>query len=189
MRIFPHRPRQSQLVLLLVLVTMLVPMVGGAGEFKISRYIEPNQMSNLFTRHVRKGIIKRIGLTEVQLYQVRDAIDPHRETLLAQLTEFKDARIEVVFAVAEEPFDPERVKKAHASAAAAELELTLTAGAILNELRPILTKNQMQEVGEMMEEVRQASENRFTDFSEKLAAGELLGLKAADPVPSPEEKP
>ena len=179
MRVFPDRPRQSQLILLLFLVLMLVPMVGGAREFKISRYIEPNQMSNLFTRHVRKGLIKRIGLTEAQLYQIRDAINPHREDLLAQLTEFKDARIEVVYAVAGEPFDPERVKKAHASAAAAELELTLTAGAILNELRPIFTKDQTREVGEMMEEIRQASENRFTDFSEKLAAGELLGLKAA----------
>jgi hypothetical protein len=187
--VFPGRPRQGQLVLLLVLVMMLVPMVGGAGEFKISRYIEPNQMSNLLTRHVRKGIIKRIGLSDAQLYRIRDAVNPHRETLLAQLTEFKDARIDVVYAVAEEPFDPERVKKAHASAAATELELTLTAGAILNELRPILTKDQMREVGEMMEEIRQASDNRFADFSEKLEAGELLGLKAADPVPSPKEKP
>ena len=186
MSVFSGRFR---LVLLLVLVTMLVPMDGAAGEFKISRYIEPNQMSNLFTRHVRKGIIKRIGFTDAQLYQIRDAIDPYREDLLDQLTEFKDARIEMVYAVAEEPFDPERVKKAHASAAAAELELTLTAGTILNELRPILTEEQMREVGEMMEEVRQASENRFADFSEKLAAGELMGLKPAATAHSPEEKP
>ena len=70
---------------------MLVPMVGVAGEFKISRYIEPNQMSNILTRHVRKGIIKRIGLSDAQLYQIREAVNPHREDLLAQLTEFKDA--------------------------------------------------------------------------------------------------
>jgi Spy/CpxP family protein refolding chaperone len=169
-----HRP-----VLWLLVLLTLVPQTAGAREFKLSRYIEPNQMSKLFTRHVRKGIIKRIGLTDAQLHQVRDAVDPYREKLLAQLTEFKDARVGLVYAVAEEPFDSERVATAHASAASAELELTLTAGAILNELRPILTKDQMREVGEMMEEIREASEIRFTDFSEKLAAGELLGLKPA----------
>lgn len=105
--------RQRQLILLLFLVLMIVPMVGGAGEFKISRYIEPNQMSNLFTRHVRKKIIKRIGLT----------------------------------------------------------------------------KDQMREVGEMMEEVRQASENRIADFSARLAAGELLGLQPTAPEPSSLKSP
>jgi len=181
----PGRVRWRRYGVFLILVLMLGAMDAGAREFKISRYIEPNQMSNLFTRHVRKGIIKRIGLTEAQLYRIRSAIDPHREKLLAQLTELKDSRIELVYAVAEEPFDPKRVRTAHALAAAAEVELTLTVGVVLRDLRPILTKDQLREVGEMMEETREASELRFADFAEQLAAGELLGLKAAPAAPSP----
>ena len=77
-----------------MLVLLLAPTLGSAGEFRISRHIEPNQMSNLLTRHVRKGIIKRVGLTEAQLHEIRDTIDPHREKLLVQITEFKDARID-----------------------------------------------------------------------------------------------
>jgi Spy/CpxP family protein refolding chaperone len=181
---FSSQPRQRSLVLLLALGLLLAPTLTGAREFKISRYIEPNQMSNLFTRHVRKGIIKRIGLTEAQLYRIRDAIDPHRKKLLSQMTELKDARIDLVYAVADEPFNPERVRTAHALAAAAEIELTLTVGVVIRELRPILTKEQLREMGEMMEEIREASELRFVDFSEQLAEGELLGLEAASTSPS-----
>ena len=57
----------------------------------------------------------------------------------------------------------------------------------MNELRPILTKDQLLEVGEMTEEILQASELRFGDFSEKLAAGELLGLKEKS-KPAPGKK-
>jgi hypothetical protein len=88
-----RHPGISARALALVFVFSQAPVLGTAGEFKISRYIEPNQMSNLLTRHVRKGIIKRIGLSDAQLGQIRDAIDPHREKLLGQITEVKDARI------------------------------------------------------------------------------------------------
>jgi hypothetical protein len=162
-------------------VLLSAPILGSAGEFKISRYIEPNQMSNLFTRHVRKGIIKRIGFTEAQLYEIRDAIDPHREKLLTQITELKDARIDLVEAVAGEPFDPDRVRSTYTDAMSKELDLMLTIGHVVGEIRPILTEDQLREVGEMMEEVRESSEIRFADFAEKLAAGELLGLKGEAP--------
>ena len=162
----------------LVLALILTATAAAAGEFKIGRYIEPNQMSNLFTRHVRKGIIKRVGLSNRQLHRVRDAMDPYRETLLAQITDLKDARFELVRVVTAEPFDPKRVRSAHLVAFEAELQLTLTVGVVIGKLRPILTEEQLQEVGEMMEEVRVASEIRFADFSEQLSEGELLGLKA-----------
>jgi len=163
--------------LALIFIFLLAPIPGSAGEFKISRYIEPNQMSNLFTRHVRKGIIKRIGLTEAQLYEIRDAIDPHRKRFLAEITELKDARIDLVEAVTGDPFDSDRVRSTYVTAMSKELDLMLTIGHVVGEIRPILTEDQLREVGEMMEEVREASELRFADFAEKLAAGELLGLK------------
>jgi hypothetical protein len=171
------RSRKIPPILATLLVLSLTPTLGSAGEFKISRYIEPNQVSNLFTRHVRKGIIKRIGLSEAQLFEIREVVDPHREELLDQVTELKDARIELVEAIAEETFDPDRVRSVHATAMSKELELMLTIGVIVGEVRPILTEEQLREVAEMMEEVRESSEVRFEDFAAKMMAGELLGLK------------
>jgi Spy/CpxP family protein refolding chaperone len=175
-----HHDRRLRIVWVipLVLVLILSSVPTASGEFKISRYIEPSQVSNLFTRHVRKGIIKRIGLTDAQLYEIRDAIDPYREKLLVQTTKLKDARITLFEAVAGDPFDPDLVRAAYAEAMAKELDLMLTVGAVLRDLRPVLTDEQIQEAAEMLEEIRAASEVRFVDFSEKLAAGELLGLKA-----------
>ena len=115
--------------------------------------------------------------SEEQLYEIRGTIDPHREQLLAQITGLKDARIELVEAVAAETFDHERVRVAHAAAMSRELDLILTAGVVIGEVRPILTEEQLDEVAEMMEEIRESSERRFEDFAEKLSAGELLGLK------------
>ena len=162
----------------LMLMLLWAPIFGSAGEFKISRYIEPNQMSNLLTKHVRKGIIKRIGLSDAQLFEIRDAIDPHREILLAQITEVKDARIDLVGAVVDEASDAERIRSSQAAVASAELELSLTLGILVRAIRPVLTEDQLREVGEMMEEVRESSEIRFADFAGHLAAGELLGLKS-----------
>ena len=166
-----------------LLVVLLAPIQPVSGEFKISRYIEPNQMTNLFTRHVRKKIIKRIGLNEPQLYQIRDIIDPHREKLLAQITEVKDLRVDLVEAVVDVNLDVEQVRKVHAEVASAEVELTLTLGVLVQEIRPILTEEQLREVGEMMEEVRESSEIRFEDFAQHLAAGELMGLEAEPDAP------
>lgn len=177
MRGLTARTRTIALTVTIACVLPLAAIPAGAGEFEISRYIEPNQMSNLFTRHVRKGIIKRIGLTEAQLYEIKQTVDPHREQLLAQMTELKDARIELVEAVAAEPFDPKRVGSAHSNAMLHELDLMLTVGVVISEIRPILTEEQRGEVAEMMEEIRESSEVRFADFSKKLAAGALLGLK------------
>ena len=53
----------------------------------------------------------------------------------------------------------------------------LTVGTVLSDVRPILTDEQIREVIEMLEEIKASSEVRFADFSVKLAAGELLGLK------------
>ena len=47
-------PRRQR-VLSLILVLVLSPMLVGAGEFKPRRYIAPNKMSDVFTRHVRNG--------------------------------------------------------------------------------------------------------------------------------------
>ncbi len=175
---FERNPRISSRVLSLMLVLILAPVHGIAGEFKISRYIEPNQMSKLLTKHVRKGIIKRIGLSDAQLFEIRDAIDPHREILLAQITEVKDARIDLVGAVVDEASDAERIRSSQAAVASAELELTLTLGILVRAIRPVLTEDQLREVGEMMEEIRESSEIRFADFAGHLAAGELLGLES-----------
>jgi Spy/CpxP family protein refolding chaperone len=171
---------RSRIIALAFAVLVVFPLAAtpaGAGEFNCSRYIEPNQMSNLFTRHVRKGIIKRIGLSEAQLYQIKKTVDPHRQQLLDQMTELKDARIELVTAVAAEPFDPKEVGSTHSKAMSKELDLMVTIGIVISEIRPILTEEQLREVAEMMEEIRASSEVRFADFSEKLVAGELLGLK------------
>ena len=156
-------------------VALFVQAPVDAGEINLSKYIEPNQMSNLLTRHVRKGIIKRIGLSDEQLQLISKAVDPHREKVLVRVTEFKDARIELVSAVASHPFDPQLVKKTHAKSASAVLNLSLVLGAVIQDVRPILTAAQLEEVGEMIDEVRAASEVRFADFAEGFVAGELLG--------------
>jgi len=69
----------------MMLVLLMTPLYGVAGELKIGRYIEPNRMSNLFTRHVRKGMVKRIGLSEAQLYQIRESSELRFEDFVERL--------------------------------------------------------------------------------------------------------
>jgi len=171
------RKTRRFLAVVFCLIAIQFSTIATAGEFKISRYIEPNQMSKLFANHVRKGIIKRIDLSDGQLQQIRVEVDPYRETLLAQVSEVKNARIDLVRSITGASIDQDQLRAAHTKAAAAELELTLTVAAVIGKLRPLLTEDQLVEVAEMMEEVRTASELRFAYTAEQFAAGELLVRK------------
>ena len=75
------------------------------------------------------------------------------------------------------PYDEIVVRSSHARAASAELELSLTAAAIFNEVREILDSDQLLEVEEVMEEIRQAFELRFADIRTSLAAVEPSSLE------------
>ena len=168
-------PRRQR-VLSLILVLVLSPMLVGAGGFKPRRYIAPNKMSDVFTRHVRNGLIKRIGLTDGQLVQIRAVVDPHRELLLTQITAVKESRMALFEALAAHPYCESEVVTAYRRVADDELDLTLTAGVVLKDVREILTPVQLREVGELLAEISEASELRFLDFRQHFAAGEMLGL-------------
>ena len=176
-------PRRQR-VLSLILVLVLSPMLVGAGGFKPRRYIAPNKMSDVFTRHVRNGLIKRIGLTDGQLVQIRAAVDPHRELLLTQVTAVKESRMALFEALAAHPYRESEVVAAYRRVADEELDLTLTAGVVLKDIREILTPVQLREVGEVLAEISEASELRFLDFRQHFAAGEMLGLAPTSPPPA-----
>jgi len=175
-------PRRQR-VLSLILVLVLSPMLVGAGGFKPRRYIAPNKMSDVFTRHVRNGLIKRIGLTDGQLVQIRAAVDPHRELLLTQITAVKESRTALFEALATHPYSESEVVAAYRRVADDELDLTLTAGVVLKDVREILTPVQLREVGELLAEISEASELRFLDFRQHFAAGEMLGLTSTSAAP------
>ena len=173
----PRGPRVMSLILVLVLLPVLV----GAGEFKPRRYIAPNKMSDVFTRHVRNGLIKRIGLEDDQLVRIRSIVDPHRELLLTQFTAVKESRMALFEALAAHPYRESEVVAAYRRVADDELDLTLTAGVILKDVREVLTPVQLREVGELLAEITEASELRFLDFQQHFAAGEMLGLSPTSP--------
>ena len=177
-----RKPRRHR-VMSLILVLALSPMLVGAGEFKPRRYIAPNKMSDVFTRHVRNGLIKRIGLTDGQLVQIRAAVDPHRELLLTQVTAVKESRVELFEALVAHPYRESEVVSAHRKVADDELDLMLTASVVLKDVREILTAGQLREVDELLAEIRVASDLRFLDFQQHFAAGEMLGLTPTSAPP------
>jgi len=178
-----RKPRRHR-VRSLSLVLALSPMLVGAGEFKPRRYIAPNKMSDVFTRHVRNGLIKRIGLNDNQLFRIRSIVDPHRELLLIQFTAVKESRTALFEALAAHPYHESEVVAAYRRVADDELDLTLTVGVILKDVREVLTPGQLREVGELLAEISEASELRFLDFQQHFAAGEMLGLTRPSPPPA-----
>jgi len=160
-----------------VLLLLMVPGLLAAGQFSPRRYIEPNPVSNLFTRMIRKGVIKRLQLTDEQLLLIRGTIDPHRDQLLTELSAVKKSRGSLLETLQADPYDPDAVRLAYQAVAAVESELVVHAGAVAQEVQKLLGPEQLEEVNEMIEETREAIDVRFLDFSEDFAAGELLGAK------------
>lgn len=160
-----------------ILLLLMVPGLLSAGEFSPKRYIEPNPVSNLFTRMIRNGVINRLQLTDEQLLLIGRTMDPHRDQFLAELAAVKQARGSLLDALRTDPYDPEAVRLAYDAVAAVESELVVHAGAVAREVQKLLGPEQLEEVNEMIEETRDAIDVRFLDFSEDFAAGELLGTK------------
>jgi len=161
------------------LLLLMVPALLSAGEFNPRRYIEPNPVSNLFTRIIRKGVIKRLQLTDEQQQLIRLTIDPHRDQFLAELAAVKAARGGLLEKLQADPYDPEAVRSAYQAVAAVESDLVVHAGAVAREVQKLLDPEQLEEVNEMIEETREAIDVRFLDFSQDFAAGELLGTKGS----------
>jgi hypothetical protein len=87
-------------------------------------------------------------------------------------------------ALAAHPYRESEVVAAYRRVADEELDLTLTAGVVLNDIREILTPAQLREVGELLAEISEASELRFLDFQQHFAAGEMLGLTSTSAPPA-----
>ena len=155
----------------------LLPPTLGAAPLDGRKLLEPNPVTDWVAAKIRDGIIKRLDLSGSQLASIQDVIDKHREDLLADAIAVKEARMTLMNEVRAEELEVEAIRRAHADASAAELELWLRAGGILQEMRPILTPEQRQEAELLVEELLESAELRFDDLESKFAAGELLGKK------------
>jgi Spy/CpxP family protein refolding chaperone len=147
-----------------------------SAEFKPGKYIEPGPISNWFGRHVRNGVIKRLELSDGQLAEINDKIDPHRERLMQEIEVVKESRMRLFETVRAEPYDAGAVGLTFEEVRAGELTLLVHAGSIYQEVWSILSPEQKEEADQLVAEIMTATELRFTDFRESFLAGELLGI-------------
>lgn len=145
-------------------------------EFKPGRYIEPGPLTDWFARHVRNGIVKRLNLSDHQLGQIQEAIDPHRARLMKEIELVKETRMRLVETVRAQPYDAGAVGMVFEELRARELTLLTRAGAIYQDVWKILSVEQKDEADEIVAEIVTATELRFHDFRDSFLAGELLGV-------------
>lgn len=170
-----RRGRVLALTLVLALVAGLQPIPASA-EFKPGKYIEPGPISNWFGRHVRNGVVKRLELSDGQLAEINDKIDPHRERLMQEIEIVKDSRMRLFETIRAEPYDAGAVGLTFEEVRDSELTFLVHAGAIYQEVWGILSPEQKEEADQLVAEIVTATELRFTDFRESFLAGELLGI-------------
>lgn len=155
----------------------LLPAGLGAAPLDGKKLLEPNPVTDWVAARIRDGVIKRLDLSNSQLASIHQVIDRHRDDLLTDATAVKEARMFLLNQVRSEQLDVEAIRRAHAEASAAELELWIRAGGILQEVRQILTPEQRREAELLVEELWEGAELRFDDLETKFANGELLGKK------------
>lgn len=160
-----------------VLMLVLLPASLEAAPLDGKKLLEPNPVTDWVAAKIRDGIIKRLDLSGSQLASIQDVVDQHRVDLLADAIAVKEARMSLLSQVRAEELEVEAIQRAHADASAAELQLWLRAGGILQEVREILTPEQRQEAELIVEELLEGAELRFDDLESKFANGELLGKK------------
>jgi Spy/CpxP family protein refolding chaperone len=155
--------------------SLVLHPIPASAEFKPGKYIEPGPVSNWFARHVRNGMVKRLDLTEIQLAQINEGIDPHRERLMQEIEVVKDARMRLFQTIRTEPYDAALVGLTFEELRASELTLLVHGGEIYQDVWGVLSAEQKAEADEIVAELVTATELRFSDFRESFLAGELLG--------------
>ena len=118
-----------------VLMLVLLPASLDAAPLDGKKLLEPNPVTDWVAAKIRDGIIKRLDLSGSQLAAIQDVVDQHRVDLLADAIAVKEARMSLLSQVRAEELEVESIQRAHADASAAELQLWLRAGGILQEVR------------------------------------------------------
>ena len=146
-----------------------------SAEFKPGRYIEPGPLTDWFARHVRNGLVKRLELSDAQLTEINQGIDPHRERLMVEIEQVKKTRLRLLETIRSQPYDPGRVGMVFEELRTGELALLIHAGEIYQDVWGVLSLEQRAEADQIVAEIVTATELRFNDFRDSFLAGELVG--------------
>lgn len=98
-------------------------------------------------------IFDRLELTPEQREEIRAVVASHHDELRGELTDLIDARLVLHDQVHAETFDEDAIRQAASVVAAAQAELAVTHGVLVQEVREILTPEQEAEAREMHETV------------------------------------
>ena len=156
------------------LLTVLPSLLSG-GKLDGRRVLGPNPISDWFGQRIRDGVVRRLGLSEQQLEEIRTSVDAHREPLLDELGRLKDARMALMDQIRAETYDEQAIRRAYQVVSQYELDLVLHTGVTLQEVRTHLTPEQRQEATALVEELKEGAEARYSDFEQRFASGDFLG--------------
>lgn len=160
-------------VLRAALLLTLLPSLLVAKPFKARRTLEPHPVFGWLADRVRATILERIELSEEQLDRIRLVLNGHRRRLLDESHDLETARIAVMDRVRSDDFDAEALRRSHAAASAAELELALDTAEVLREIKSVLTPQQRAAASAVFDELAEGAEQRFSGPRERPDVGEL----------------
>ena len=164
----------------ILLATMMIGFLAvpvAAAPIHGKKILAPNPATDWLLAKVRDSILKRLDLTDEQLWSIHEVFDDHRDVLWDELEMAKGARLSLVDQMREVDLDTAAIRRAHAEVAETELQLLLHTAVVLQEINEYLTPEQLAEVDLLVEEFWEGAELRFADLEEVFANGELLGKK------------
>ncbi len=99
-------------------------------------------------------VAQRLDLSQDQIDQIRRILAGHKEELAAEIGAVTAARRNLFDTIHGETFDETAIRRASAAVGAAETELAVTRGGIVQEVRTVLTPEQQEELAQMLDGVR-----------------------------------
>ena len=96
-------------------------------------------------------LFERLDLTPDQQEQVRGILSQHRETMRDQMHQLRAARAALDEQIHAGEFDETAIRQKADAVSAIDVELAVARGALLSELRQVLTPDQLAEFEELQE--------------------------------------
>lgn len=122
--------------------------------------------------HLGFGFLRALNLTETQQDQVRAVLAKYKETIKSQIDTLAGAHQEMAHVMHAETLDEAALRNAFKNVAGAREEMVVLRAKIIQEIRPILTTDQIDRLNEMRnrraERFEQRSEKRWDRFEDWL---------------------
>lgn len=151
-----------------ILILTLAAALGAGGLFALKAHAEtagPRRAPGALLQRVKE----RLGITDDQAAQIRGVLKDEHETLAKLARAVHDGHTKLRGVIQKDSATESEIRAASAELAKAQADMAVERHKLFGKLKPILTSDQLEKLGEMQDKLNSFIDGAISTFEERLA--------------------